>query len=149
MAHKAAVVGAGEPAVGDQSGGLGQAAAIEVLHSLVHLAHTGAALGSLIADDHHMTVMDLTGQNGLLGGLLGVETDGLALEMMQALVERAGLGDASVGSQIAPQHRHAAGVAEGIVQRVIDKARGRIEVLVVTDILRQRMGGDGRSEERR
>ena len=143
MAHKAAIVGAGEPAVGDQGGGLGQAAAVEVLHGLVHLAHTGAALGALVADDHHMTVMDLTGQNGLLGGLLRVEADGLALEMMQALVERAGLGDAGVGSQIAPQHRHAAGIAEGIVQRVVDKARSGIEVLVVTDILRQRVGGDG------
>ena len=80
MAHKAAVVGAGEPAVGDQCGGLGQTAAVEILHSLVHFAHTGAALGTLVADDHHMTVMDLTGQNGLLGGLLRVEADGLALE---------------------------------------------------------------------
>ena len=90
-----------------------------------------------------MAVMDLAGQNGFLGSLLRVKADSLALEMVQALVESAGLGDAGIRRQIAPQHRHAASIAEGIVQRVVDKARSGIEVLVVTDILRQRVGGDG------
>ena len=75
--------------------------------------------------DSHMPVADLAGQDGLLSRFLGVKADGLALEVVQALVKGAGLGDAGVGRQVAPQHRHAAGIAKGIVHGVIHQAGGR------------------------
>ena len=90
-----------------------------------------------------MPVADLAGQDGLLSRFLGVKADGLALEVVQALVKGTGLGDAGVGRQVAPQHRHAAGIAKGIVHGVIHQAGGGIAVFVRGDVLRQRMRGDG------
>ena len=143
MADEATVVRAGETAVRDERGGLGEAAAVQVLHGLEHLAHAGAALRALVADDDDMAVMNFAGKDGLLCGLLGVEADGLALEVMQALVERARLGGAGVGREVAAQNGDAAGVAERVVQRVVDQTGGRVKILMVLDILRERMRGDG------
>ena len=143
VAHEAAVVGAGEAAVGDEGGAGGKAAAIEELHGLVHLPHAGTALGALVADDHHVAGPDLAGQDGLLGGLLRVEADGLALKVVEALVKGAGLGDAGVGGQVAPQHGHAAGIAEGIADGVDDVVGQGIEVAVGRQRLLQGLAGDG------
>ena len=87
--------------------------------------------------------MDLAGEDSLLCGLLGVEADGLALEVMQALVERAGLGDAGVGREVAAQDSDAAGVAERVIERVVDQTGRRVQVLVAVDILREGVRGDG------
>ena len=108
----------------------GEAAAVQVLHGLEHLAHARAALRAFVADDDDVAVMDLAGEDSLLCGLLGVEADGLALEVMQALVERAGLGDAGVGREVAAQDSDAAGVAERVIERVVDQTGRRVQVLV-------------------
>jgi hypothetical protein len=64
---------AGEAPVGDQRAGLAQALGLQVAGRVEHLLHAGAALGALVADQHHVAGLDLVGQDGGDGGLLALE----------------------------------------------------------------------------
>ena len=46
------------------------------LVGLEHLAHAGAALGALVADDHHIAGVDLTRIDGGNGGVLSLSDAG-------------------------------------------------------------------------
>ena len=59
---------AGEAAVGDEGHGLIQLHAGQSGGGVEHLAHTGAALGALVADDHHIARDDLARVDGGNGG---------------------------------------------------------------------------------
>ena len=60
---------AGEAAVGDEGHGLIQLHTGQSGGGVEHLAHTGAALRALVADDHHVARDDLACVDGCNGGL--------------------------------------------------------------------------------
>ena len=73
-----------------------------------------------------MPIVYLACKDRLFRFLFGVKADRFPLEMMQALVECAGLCDTGIRRKVTAQHGHAAGVAKRIVQRVVNQPCGRI-----------------------
>mgnify|MGYP007047224592 CR=1 FL=1 len=72
VADGGAAGSAGEAPVGDKGHRLAQTHAADGGGGVEHLPHTGAALGPLIADDYHVSGVDLLGIDVGDGLLLGV-----------------------------------------------------------------------------
>ena len=73
MADAEAARGAGEAAVGDQRDLVAHALAVERGRGRQHLAHAGAALRALVADDEHVAFLVLARLDRGEGILLAVE----------------------------------------------------------------------------
>ena len=105
-----------------------------------HLAHTGAALGALVADDHYVAGVDVTCVDSRNGGVLAVkDARGAAVDLHFGR-NGAALDDTAVRRNVAPQNLQTA----GLTVRVVDGAdRLVVENLRTADVLSQRFAGDG------
>ena len=69
---------AAEAAVGDEGDIFAEALAHDGGGGGKHFAHAGASFGAFHADDDDVAFLDLVIEDGLQGGLFGLEDDGLA-----------------------------------------------------------------------
>ncbi len=129
-----------EAAISDEGHGLIQLHAGQSRGGVQHLPHTGAALGALVADDHHITGDDLTRVDGGNGGLLTVEDTGRAGVLLHLGSHGAPLDHAAVGSDVAPEDLQTTGLRIGI----LDGADGLfVEDVGTLDVLAEGLAGDG------
>ena len=141
VADGCAAACAGEAAVGDEGHGLIQLHTGQSGGGVEHLAHTGAALGALVADDHHIARNDLACVDGCNGGLLAVEHAGRAGVLLHLGGHGTALDHAAVRSDVAPQDLQATGLGVG----VLDGADGLfVQDVGTLDVLAQGLAGDGR-----
>src|SRR6202521_1741407 len=107
MADAKAAGGAGEAAVGDERDLAAHALAVKRRCGSEHLAHAGAAPGTLVADDKHVAFLVLAVLHRIEAGLLAVEAARGAgkLEAFHAC----DLHDCAFGREIALQADDAAG----------------------------------------
>ena len=108
---------AGEPAVGDEGHVLVQSHTGDGGGGVQHLPHTGAALGSLVADHHHVAGTDAPGVDDGDGLLLAVEHPGGTFVPQHFRGHGALLHHAAVRGQIAEQGGDAAGLGIRLLQR--------------------------------
>jgi hypothetical protein len=101
VADHEAVGAAGETSVGDEGDSLAEALAHDSTGGSEHLAHTGSALGSFVADDDDVAVLDLAVEDAAKGGLFGFVDDGLAGEGVALLA--GDLGDGAFRGEVAAQ----------------------------------------------
>ena len=131
--------GAGEAAVGDEGHGLAQAHAHDGGGGVEHLPHAGAALGALVADDHHVAGDDLAGVDGGDGLLLAVKHPGGAGVGHHLGGHGGALDHAALGGQVALEHGDAAVLGVGVVDGADDV---RIPVLHPLQVLGHGPAGD-------
>ena len=115
MPHHQAIGAPGEAAIGDQGHLLAEALAHDRGGGGKHLAHPGSSHRPLIADHHHITRVDLVGQNRLQTALLTFKHPRRACE--HGRFHPADLGHATLAGQVALQDGQVALGVEGVVQR--------------------------------
>ena len=131
MDSEAAVVGAGDAAVGDEGGGAAQALAVEELERLEHFAHARAAFGAFIADDDHLTSVDAACFQSSKAILLRIEADSRPAEITIFCGDCGGFGDAAFRRQIAIEDSEAASGLVRSVERANERIIGRIKETIV------------------
>ena len=82
----------------------------------MHLTHAGAALGTLVADNHHIALLELVMLHGLDGLFLGVEDPGRAGVDPHLFTHGALLADRALRRQIALQNSDAALLVQGMLR---------------------------------
>ena len=82
-----------------------------------HLAHTRAAFGSFVADDHHIAFHDLSACDGRDGVLLAVKDAGRSLMHHHLRHYGRALHHSRIRSQVALQDGDSADLAVGIIDR--------------------------------
>ena len=81
--------------------------------------------GALVADDDHVAGLDLAGEDGLAGLLLGIEAAGRARVREHADGSTAALlHDAAVGGDVAVEHAQGTHLGERVVVRAAHLAVG-------------------------
>ena len=106
VADAEAARGAGEAAVGDQGDLVAGALAVKRRRGGQHLAHAGAALGALVADDENVAVLVWPVLDGAEAVLLAVEHARRAAELQ--LGHAGDLDDGAVRRQRALQPHNSA-----------------------------------------
>ena len=91
---------AGKTAIGDQGTFLTQMDGFKVGSGVEHLLHPRPPFRPLIADDHHITGLDQTTQNGLTGRLLRGEDPGRAGKLKDGRINPGGLDDTALGRNV-------------------------------------------------
>src|SRR5262245_34644838 len=118
MADTEAARAAGEAAIGDQRHLLADAQAIERGRRRQHFAHAWPALGTFVADDDHIALLELALHHGVERCLLRIEAARRAAED-QAL--HAGhLHDGTIGREIAFEADHATGRRDAVLHAIDD-----------------------------
>ena len=140
MADGSAPGGAGETSVGDEGHRCAQTHTANGGGGIQHLPHAGAALGALVADDHHITGLNASGIDDLDSLLLGIEHPGGA-GVLHHLGSHGGLlDDTAVLRQVAKENGNTAGRQIGIVDGADDL---RVAVDRIRNILAHRLTGAG------
>ena len=122
MAHAQPGRAAGEAPVGDEEDILAQSGTLDRPGDHEHLAHARAALGSLIANDDHVTRLDGPVLEGRHGRLLALEDTRRALEGIDG--DAGVLDHGTLGCERAAQDRDPAGGGERILGGAQDLAVG-------------------------
>ena len=129
-----------ETTIGQQRTGRPQTHRLQVAGGIEHLLHARAALGALVADDHHIAGHHIATQDAGHGVFLALEDLGLARELQDALVHARRLHDAAVLGQVARQHGQTAILTVGMGP-VADAALGPVLVQrLPAAVLRERLG---------
>src|SRR5690606_16163736 len=87
---------AGEAAIGQQRAGLSETFRLQIAGRIEHLLHAGAALGTLVADDHDVARLDLIAEDALHRRVLAFEDDRRTGEDEDRLVDARRLHHAAV-----------------------------------------------------
>ena len=132
--------GPGKPAVGDEGHRFPQPHAADGGGGVEHLPHARAALGPLVADDHHIAGMDLLPINIGNGFLLGIVHPGGAFVDHHLRGHGGLLHHAAIRSQVALQNRDAAALGVGILQGTND---GGVQILDRGQVLRHGLSRAG------
>ena len=106
--------GARKTPVGDESDAFVEFHARQSRGGSQHFAHTGAALGALVADDHNVPRRDFTVVYGVDRLLFRIKDPGRAGVDHHLGRHRALLDDAAVPGDVAPQNGDASGGAVGV-----------------------------------
>ncbi len=118
MSDTCTMSSAAETSVGDQCDFFAQTASHDITGRSKHFLHTGTAFRSFVADHHHITGFDFSGENAFSGFFLAFE-DHSRTGMFEHFRRHAGSFDhAAVFRDIAEQNRQTALFGMGIVQRV-------------------------------
>ncbi len=131
--------GPAEPAVGDQRDAAAQSLTDDRGRHRQHLPHSRTAARPLVPDHHDVTGLDLAPDDRLVGVLLAVEDPGRSPLRGQGV--RGDLHDASLGSQVAPQHDQPSLGPQRPVEPDDDLLAGGL--LHVSHLVGQRPAGDG------
>src|SRR5665811_56128 len=118
MPHAEAARGTGEPSVSDERNLVAHALAIERRGGRQHLAHAGAALGALVADDDDIALVIFFGADGGESLFLAVEAAGGSTEFQ--ILQSGHLDDGAIWRKRSPQPHDAAGRRQRIVSRTLD-----------------------------
>ena len=101
VADGKAAGGAAEAAVGNQCQRFAQTLAQDGSHEGLHMGHSGASLGTLVADDDHVACHDLVAENGVPCFILAVIAFGGAAEDPSGGIDGAEFDNGAVGADVA------------------------------------------------
>ena len=118
---------AGEAAVGDQCAGLAKSLGFQVAGRVQHLLHARPALGTLVADQDHVTCLDPVTQDRLDRSVLALEDPCRTREFQDRFIDTRCLDDATLLREIAVQHGQTAIPGVGVFD-IADTAGSTVEV---------------------
>ena len=140
MANGQTAGAAAKTPIRQQSTGCSQVLGLDVGSRVEHLLHARPALGSLVADHHHIAFLYPISQDALAGCLLGLEDPCRALENPYRFIHSCGFYNAAFLGDIAVEHGQPAISGIGAFQRAHTALLGIQIGFFVIFILRESLG---------